>query len=128
MKITKELLNEIVRKVKKNLKEAEEQEAKPSSGSKERPSSTAASDLFKGSSDRSEFGKKSGKIGLSTLQVHLQKLMNHTSYGELKAEAAKGPEQKLQLLDVILRDLIGIPNETVKPIANQLIGLVRRSK
>ena len=112
MKISARKIKHLVREsVKRKLKEKEDKvDAKSKEG--ERESST--------------IGKKASKSGLNTLETHLGKLKTHGSYELLKQEAAKGPEQKLQLLDMLLGDLLGIGDEVLKPISQQIINAFRK--
>ena len=56
----------------------------------------------------------------------MERLKTHTSYDKLKEEAAKGADQKLQLLDMFLRDMLGVGDEVIKPIAQQIITTFRK--
>ena len=112
MKISTHKIKHLVREsVKRKLKE---QEAQLNTADKE------------AERESSSIGKKASKTGLNTLETHLGKLKTHGSYELLKQEAAKGPEQKLQLLDMLLGDLLGIGDEVLKPISQQIINAFRK--
>jgi hypothetical protein len=74
----------------------------------------------------STIGRKASKSGISTLKTHLEKLKAHGSYEMLKKEASKGAEQKLQLLDMFMGDMLGVSDEVLKPIAQQIINAFRK--
>ena len=114
MKITKKKIQKLVRESlrKKLLEQEAEKSAAPEGGS--------------GKQDKSTIGQKASKSGVNTLETHLEKLKTHASYEQLKKEADKGPEQKLQLLDMFMGDMLGVGDEVLKPIAQQIINAFRK--